>query len=1272
MNIPSKALLVLGLLLPSVVLSGENNIVLQYDFEPPLIIEDGRYFRVTMTDLPLARNAGLPVLPYKSLRVLIPAGWEVKNVAIEKGEKVTLDGRYIVKPAPQPVPLSYQGPPVTTNPDSAVYNSLAPFPPEIKSGVSIQKKGPYRILILNIHPVSYVPGRGAVSYYRSLKVVVSLEDVSGKRASGLSRRPNPADEKSILRKVENPRAIISYSERETNDGGEGGRCVRGGGPLGDYPHVIITSQALENASGAYTFQDLRDHRSARGMSSTIVTTEYIYANFDGTRPDGATDNQTRIRNFISWARENWGAEYVLLGGYSGIVPVRYFNADGTDIPADMYYGNLDGTFDNDADGIYGEPNDGGGGGEVDLYADVYIGRACAANETDVSNFVMKTIAYETSSSSCLHLAFMVGEHLGFGGDSEYAKPSMEEIRLGSCSHGYCTSGFEDDEFFRTSTLYDDDGTWAKSLIISIINSGVHILNHLGHAGFKNDMKLYTSDLSSLTNADYFFVYSQGCEPGGFDTTDCFAEVVTTMEHGAFAAVLNARYGWGEYESTAGPSQYYDREFWDALFGEDIKALGRMNADSKEDNDLRINGSRMRWCFYELNLFGDPATEIQNISSNGIAGFSENAYPVPGTASVAVIDLDLDADTGSPDTVTVEVRSDTEESPESLLLTETGVSTKVFRGSIPISEGSPSHGDGTLQVADGDTLTVVYHDEDDGSGSHADVQDTASADGSGPVISNVLHTLYVASCAITWNTDEPGYSLVRYGDGTPPTTETSDSTLTTSHSLRIRGLAPLTTYYFEVASADVAGNTTTDNNGGSWYQFSTNERGAILFVDDDEGDPYESYFTDALDAGSYSYDVWDVNGEGLSPVLTDLDDYRVVIWNCGDEWRKTTSGLTTLEENALSEYMDIGGSVFLCGQDILYNGVTSSFMTGYLHLAGCNSDNQTAQAIGIDGDRISGGMSLALSYPFGNYSDSLSPDSSSGGVFLTDGSTSHPYCAARYPADGVSGTFRIVFFAFPFESISSTGPDPDNAAGVMDRVLLFLSPVEVDAVSPSYGLNDRQTDITIFGSNFEPGLSVSIGDVSLTISSTLTGELTATVPAGLDAGLHDITARNSDTLKGRLAGAYTSLEPSADNDQDGLTNEAEMAAHGTHPLIADTDGDLLSDGEEVVYGANPLASDSDGDGLTDYREVNYNGDDGGYNPYDPATNPSGTDTDVNKTDTDGDGFSDLLEASCGSNPLSLLDTPTTIRINFQPSSTGLPQGFALDTGHSFNGGGFGWR
>jgi hypothetical protein len=161
-------------------------------------------------------------------------------------------------------------------------------------------------------------------------------------------------------------------------------------------------------------------------------------------------------------------------------------------------------------------------------------------------------------------------------------------------------------------LYDAPGYgWPKQNLLSLMNGGIHIFNHLGHANYTYCMKLYTADLASLTNTDYFFVYSQGCMPGGFDTPECFAEVLTSMEQGAFAAIMNARYGWGMYDSTDGPSHRFARQFWDAVLNEDEDKLemGRANQDSKEDNLWGITGECIRWCYYELNLFGDPEQQF---------------------------------------------------------------------------------------------------------------------------------------------------------------------------------------------------------------------------------------------------------------------------------------------------------------------------------------------------------------------------------------------------------------------------------------------------------------------------------------------------------------------------------------------------------------------------------------------------------------------------------------------------------------------------------------
>ncbi|DAC72753.1 MAG TPA: hypothetical protein DSN98_03785, partial [Thermoplasmata archaeon] len=158
--------------------------------------------------------------------------------------------------------------------------------------------------------------------------------------------------------------------------------------------------------------------------------------------------------------------------------------------------------------------------------------------------------------------------------------------------------------------------WPKQEIINRINQGVYLINHDGHAYYDYNMRMSNGDASALTNTNNFcFVYSQGCMSGGFDNpegVECIAEYFTAKTTtGAFAGIWNARYGFFWSYSTDGDSQRFHRQFWDAVFGENIREIGRANHDSKEDNLFLIQRSCMRWCYYETNLFGDPAVRFMN-------------------------------------------------------------------------------------------------------------------------------------------------------------------------------------------------------------------------------------------------------------------------------------------------------------------------------------------------------------------------------------------------------------------------------------------------------------------------------------------------------------------------------------------------------------------------------------------------------------------------------------------------------------------------------------
>ncbi len=93
----------------------------------------------------------------------------------------------------------------------------------------------------------------------------------------------------------------------------------------------------------------------------------------------------------------------------------------------------------------------------------------------------------------------------------------------------------------------------------------------------------------------------------------------------------------------------------------------------------------------------------------------------------------------------------------------------------------------------------------------------------PTISNSASSpLFPPGAAITWTTNEASTSRVEYGANTSYGLFTTlDSSLVTSHTVNITGLAQGTTYHYRVLSVDAAGNSitgddnifTTSNGGG---------------------------------------------------------------------------------------------------------------------------------------------------------------------------------------------------------------------------------------------------------------------------------------------------------------------------------------------------------------------------------------------------------------------------------------------------------------------------
>lgn len=568
---------------------------------------------VLLGNAPLIDWPGQPRLPVVPAKIALPPGCTIADVVVVPGEKRLVPGKYIVEHGQESYPLIAGIVPEPTMQDPEIYDFDAAYPGKLFDVVGVQQQCGVSIALVNLYPVEYKPLSGQLAYYSSLTLTVRIKPTLVKT----SLRCRPEKLETRQQTVDNPQALSDFYSTEEMPTENNMKQSGIYSPLQNFSYVIITSRAIRDATTDYTVRNLIALRQAQGLTATIVAVEDIYANYTGR------DNAEKVRNFIKDAYNNWSTDYVLLGGDINVVPMRKlfcFSGGGNgrwdNIPSDLYYQCLDGTYNNDGDGYWGEPTDGANGGDVDLLAEVYVGRASAENVSEMANFVYKTLAYEKDDptiSSYKHKALMVGEYLGFGGPSEYATDSLEEIRRGSSAHGYTTKGFTNSPFavYDVATIYDAPKyTWSKNTLISKINSGVYsIFDHRGHTDYNYVMRFYNEDADALRNAKFIFAYSEGCLPGNFEV-DCVAEHLTTSTRsGMFAVVCNSRDGYGKLFSTDGASQRYNREFWDAYFGERKLRLGELNTDSHEDNAWRINEQYMRWVYYTSNLLGDPATQL---------------------------------------------------------------------------------------------------------------------------------------------------------------------------------------------------------------------------------------------------------------------------------------------------------------------------------------------------------------------------------------------------------------------------------------------------------------------------------------------------------------------------------------------------------------------------------------------------------------------------------------------------------------------------------------
>jgi len=572
----------------------DQGINIKYDFSKPYfekISIDGESFnQIRLNGIENIGKPGAPYLPTKGAFILLPKDKQVEKINVF-GEKHSLNGRYFIGPASKTNIISNNEKHTELKYDFETFDKNDFYLGKLFEIVDIFSFRGYNILVLNLYPIQYLHDKGKISYYSSLNVEIKLKD--GKTDNYFLRYLEK-DEVSVSEIVDNPSVISSYTKESNVYMSSGSHSL-----------LIITTDALKSG-----FQTLVDYHNNNGVNTIIKTMSDINGNT-------ASD----VKDFIIGAYNEYGIEYVLLGSDEPNIPVHYSEAynpalrQNELIPSDQWYCLFD----------------------DDLMPEIHIGRACVDNLDEVNYFVTKTIDYLSDTNiedydSCL----MVGQKLmplTYGGNY------MDEL-INDCDNNdeYIspTIGIPETRY-HIEKLYERYYEWDKNELLDLINSNFHLINHLGHGHFYHIMKLdepYKRQnngdfvenhdvLNLVRNTKPFFLYSQACYSGSFDNMDdqgnkyeedCIGEYLTVKtENGAFAAIMNSRYGLGALLLTLGPNQFFHREFWDSVFDDNIYSIGKANTLSKIKNLNRIEGYpelSLDYSYWELNLFGDPTVEIK--------------------------------------------------------------------------------------------------------------------------------------------------------------------------------------------------------------------------------------------------------------------------------------------------------------------------------------------------------------------------------------------------------------------------------------------------------------------------------------------------------------------------------------------------------------------------------------------------------------------------------------------------------------------------------------
>ena len=592
-------------------------IEVEVTFKEPVISKIDEFDVITVEDCGFTSNVGEPIIPVRTFFILIPPDKQVRDVRFSVVSRALPDTYYLY---PSQSPANTYFVPDFVEPDPEVYSSALPIPAEPVEFIGTPEFRGYRLALINVYPIKYVPKTGEATFIESVQLQLVTE------TSVPSKLPPKMTEvdKWVINHVVNPEVMSEYKSTSP-------------APLDTVDYLIITrNMFLTQAT------ELKNHKESIEVPTAIETVDDIITTYSGR------DTPEKVRNCVIDYYQSNGIQWVLLMGDADPddyptytldktweVPTRYmYNPDGYTggwelpyddyTPTDYYYAGLNGAWDTDGDNKFGESSVYSTEDEADWTPEVYVGRITARTTSEMNVQVQKII---NSHGEPVTNMLMCGAVSDVSTDEKELKE-------------YIQTNFVPPEV-TVNVLYETDHTLTETNVINAINSDQpEVVNSACHGSYYDLSNRYwpyewyswftTSTPASLTNGPFLW-YADACLANGYDNkygsgADCVGETMVKDPDGtsiAFVGATRVSWYWVGYPAHLnGLNGKQDWLFWQEFFTFDDDKPGTCLYNSKVTylgGGPNMNMEYERKNLFAYQLLGDP--EISIVNAPPIANFT---------------------------------------------------------------------------------------------------------------------------------------------------------------------------------------------------------------------------------------------------------------------------------------------------------------------------------------------------------------------------------------------------------------------------------------------------------------------------------------------------------------------------------------------------------------------------------------------------------------------------------------------------------------------------